>query len=60
MRKLKLGWIDRLFYSCYTKYEKSKFLSLTNLLLERDKENKRYDIPDVEESWKQFVEKYMK
>jgi hypothetical protein len=26
-----LGWIDRLFYSCYTKYEKSKFLSLVTL-----------------------------
>jgi hypothetical protein len=27
-----LGWIDRLFYSCYTKYEKSKFLSLQSAL----------------------------
>lgn len=32
-----LGWIDRLFYSCYTKYEKSKFLSLTGEYVEGKK-----------------------
>jgi hypothetical protein len=31
-----LGWIDRLFYSCYTKYEKSKFLSLDQILDYKD------------------------
>lgn len=47
-------------YASENQLSADEILYITNILLERDKENKRYDIPDVEESWKQFVEKYMK
>ena len=52
--------LDKDLYASESQLSVDKILYITNILLERDKENKRYDIPDVEESWKQFVEKYMK
>ena len=52
--------LDKDLYASESQLSADEILYITNILLERDKENKRYDIPDVEESWKQFVQKYMK